>query len=244
MTIKQFLKPEWKKIILTIGIYLLLTPIFLLTYTASIFLTFFLPITFPWGFISLILFSYLISCTIFWTNKKHPKIGKVLIGLIVIFVIIEIGFIVWFLSLFINISKKYPYPISNEWKTCETDEDCSFVKLECCEISFAVSLNKIAKEEIDKWKQDNCNFEYCPLMSVPSLPYSCDGAVVYSKAICSNSICSVGKFIGCDCLCSYVKPPDCEIIDEQVKKHFSEELIDVNLTLNEAKNYCNCSIEC
>lgn len=239
MTIKQFLKPEWKKIILTIGIYLLLTPIFLLTYTASIFLTFFLPMIFLWGFILLILFSYLISCTIFWMNKKHPKIGKVLIGLIVIFIIIEIGFIVWFLSLFINISKKYPYPISNEWKTCEIDEDCSLIELGCCRLcwSFDVSLNEIAKEEIDNWKKDNCNFGQCLLAS-------CAVPVVYERAICSNGTCSVGKIVNCDYLCSYVKPPDCEITSKSSKKYFSEELADANMTLNEAKNYCNCSKEC
>jgi len=98
MNVKQFLKPDWRKVFIIAIIFIVLiylsftpflgsSPIFTQTLGVIIFLFLAFPIVFLnflklgifaflFGFILSILFWYLITCLIFWIYDKFRKVKK------------------------------------------------------------------------------------------------------------------------------------------------------------------------
>lgn len=231
--IKEFLKPDWRKITLTVLL---------------LFILYLFPIYPQFTIYILPLLLYIGSCAIYFIYDNVPRIGKVLIILCIaiVFIVILLPSFLFILPFLVfgqcsGDVQSYPSPIPQKWKTCSMDSNCTIVQLKCCPLCFppGESVNEEGKINIEKWKKSNCG--RCCAMA------SCVPPEFIYVPVCVNNLCTLKEYPH-SALKSHITKNESEECEE-IQDYFYKDLCyldfvdpDVNISIDKAVEICDKKI--
>lgn len=211
---KEFFKPSIGKIIFTIPSLSFAFFIFSSIYFRYYYL--FLTAT--------ILFSYILSCSLIQLYKRKKVIGIFMILIIGIPFLINTIFVTSFIFACGGIQSYPSSKLTPEDFSCQSDSDCRLISLNCCKgcklYSHSVNIN--AYNQISEWKKNNCK-KCCMHVDCFFLP-------INYEPVCIDNVCKIQKNPRCEWRV-------CDLSDSD----FSRLVEDLNMSVEEIKERCNCT---